>query len=245
MTRARALKKIIRARAAKTGESYTAARRHVLAARAKAHRLKSPGSPTPRRAPAGSVSDAKIRERTGHGLDHWFAVLDEFGAAKRGHTAAARHLYQEHGVPGWHAQGITVAYERARGLRAINQACDGNFQVSVSKVVPLSVGEVVRRISSREHRARWLRDADPDLRDALAQALGRAGAKPFIVKGNNARLRYKWNGASIELRLTARPRGKTSVVADTTKLPDAASVERLRALWRSVLDGFHRYATNG
>ena len=62
-------------------------------------------------------------------------MLDRFGGATKGHTALARHLYDEHGVPGWYCQGITVAYERARGARAQNQRCDGAFEVSVSKVM--------------------------------------------------------------------------------------------------------------
>ena len=72
--------------------------------------------PKPAVAPTrGSVTDEKAREKTGHGLDHWFAVLDRFGGVEKGHSASARHLYDDHGVPGWYAQGITVAYERARG----------------------------------------------------------------------------------------------------------------------------------
>jgi hypothetical protein len=118
MTRAAALKKVIRARAAKTGERYTTARRHVL------NELQQRSAPpaavtspiTPRSSPGvsrGSVSDATSREKTGHSLSHWFDVLDRFSAVEKGHTAAARHLHDAHGVPGWHARGITVAYERA------------------------------------------------------------------------------------------------------------------------------------
>src|SRR3954470_3986785 len=129
MTRARALKQIIRARAVKTGERYTSARRHVL----NELRLQPPApavtKPAADRAPVatprGQVSDATARAKTGLGLDHWFAVLDEFGGVCRGHTALAKHLFADHGVPRWYCQGITVAYERARGARAVNQRRDG------------------------------------------------------------------------------------------------------------------------
>src|SRR5688572_12825597 len=123
MTRARALKHVIRERAAKTGERYTTARRHVLAAVARPVAPAPPVRPAPPPPTKGSVSDAKAIEKTGHGLDHWFAVLDRFNAIAKGHTAAARHLFDDHNVPGWYAQGITVAYERARGVRALNQRC--------------------------------------------------------------------------------------------------------------------------
>ena len=146
MTRARALKQLIRSRAAKTGERYTTARRHVLASLPP--RVDKPAAPAKAervepRAAKGAASEATIRQRTGHGLDHWFDVLDRFGAVQKGHTAAARHLATDHGVPGWYAQGITVAYERARGVRAVNQRCDGEFEVSVSKVVNAHTGTIV------------------------------------------------------------------------------------------------------
>ena len=137
MTKDHKLKKAIRARAQKTGESYAAARRQYL----------KPATPSPaapaKNAKAGGMTEASARRVTGHGLDHWFAVLDAFSpGGVKGHTAAARHVADDHGVPGWHAQGITVAWERARGHRAMNQSCTGTFNVSVSRVVPADVAAV-------------------------------------------------------------------------------------------------------
>jgi hypothetical protein len=80
-------------------------------------------------------------------LDHRFDVLDRFGGSGKGHTALARHLYEDHSVPGWHSQGITVAYERERGVRAVNQRCDGEYEVSARRHgAGLLAIEVVRRI---------------------------------------------------------------------------------------------------
>jgi hypothetical protein len=247
MTRARSLKKIIRTRAERTGESYTAARRHVLAARASrtakpSERTIIAATPKAAKPTRGAVSDERIRQLTGHGLDHWFGVLDAFGAKTKGHTAAADHLYSAHGVPGWHAQGVTVAYERARGLRAVNQRCDGNYQVTVSKVVPVTVRELVSLISNRRRRGQWLKAADPALAAALSAALDGPQAKPFTIKNDNtARLRYRQDGGVVELRLTGRPGPKTSIVADSSKLARPAEVEARRTAWRAVLDELHRY----
>ena len=110
MTRARALKAVIRARAAKTGERYTTARRHVLkdlvprldlVASPGAKPSAAPNVPPPAATTKGGLSDAKSREKTGHGLDHWFDVLDRFAGVEKGHTVSARHLYDDHSVPGW------------------------------------------------------------------------------------------------------------------------------------------------
>jgi hypothetical protein len=242
MTRAAALKKTIRARAAKTGERYTTARRHVL----KEIEQRTPASVpvesmTAPRAPAGgiskgSVSDAKALEKTGRGLAHWFTVLDRFGAVEKGHTAAARHLHDAHHVDGWYAQGITVAYERARGVRALNQRGDGAYEVSVSKVVAADSADVVVKAFSKAGRRRWTKGVDADLVRALAAALD-ATAKGFVVRPDGqGRFRYKWDGTTVQFYLLPKAGGKISVVVTNTKLAGAALVEQRRAQWRAALN---------
>ena len=236
MTRSRKLKKAIRARAARTGERYTAARRHVVAARERRKAVPVPSAPpVPSSAPSprGGMSEKAVVAKTGHGLEHWFSVLDAFGAAAKGHTASARHLAERHGVPGWHSQGITVAYERARGLRAMNQA-KGGFQVTVTKVVPATVPEVTATLEGRSHRE-WLTGVDAGLRAAL-QAAVRPPAKGVATRPDGvARLRYKWGATTVEMRIEPRPRG-ASVAIGNMGLPDAAAVEERRARWREALE---------
>lgn len=246
MTRARALKAVIRARAEKTGERYTTARRHVLKEISLSVSPAPAAPPTPARsapvappAPAskGGLSDAKARDKTGHGFDHWFAVLDRFGGAEKGHTAMARHLFADHGVPGWHSQGITVAYERARGIRDLNQRCDGAYEVSVSKVVNATTQHIARALTEPAQRKRWTREVDPALVNALATALVKPGAKGVVVRPDNlGTLRYKWGETSVQLYIAPKPGGKVSVVATNGKLADAAMVETRRAIWRKALE---------
>ncbi len=75
MTRQSSFKRIVRARMAKTGESYAAARATLLSA----------AEPQKPQGQAGTAmlatSDAAIRERTGHGWEEWFDTLDAMGAA--------------------------------------------------------------------------------------------------------------------------------------------------------------------
>ncbi len=253
MTQLKKLKKKIRSRSKKTGESYAAARRQVLEARRKSSAarpgiLRLPPSPTPaigktpaptpkKGAAKGTVSDAAVLKKTGHGLDHWFAVLDAFGAAEKGHKASATHLYESHGVPGWHCQMITVAYERARGLRATNQSCTGGFQVSVSKTLKATVAEVADSLGNARRRGQWLAEADPELARALEAAFKGPKARTITVKDAvNARLRYPWDGKAVEIRITGKPKGGSTVVADNTDLPDASSVEDRRTRWRAALE---------
>lgn len=258
MTQQKKLKKAIRARSRKTGESYTAARRHIVgagrtpaasSARAAGPPLAATASAAAARPSAargaGSRSrtgEAGLIKKTGHGYDHWFAVLDAFDAAAKGHTASAAHLYRDHGVPSWHCQMVAVAYERERGLRAMNQSCAGDFQVNVSKVVPASVTEVLDALRSPRRRAQWLKSADPALVRALGAAL--AGSKRREVKVRDAglaRLRYPWDKGAVEIAIMGKPNGRTSVVASTTKLAGPEEVEERRAQWRVALAGLKEY----
>lgn len=253
MTRARALKTVIRARISKTGERYTTARRHVLAARGGGSRSSSPAAPAapstaatatsvPAASAKGVVSPAKVLERTGHDLDHWFGVLDRFGAVEKGHTATARHLHKDLGVDGWYSQGITVAYERARGLRAVNQRADGVLEVSASKVVAGSPADVAAAISRPRRRAAWIPAADPALAAALAAALTSPASKGFVLRADGlGRYRYRWGATAVQIYAQAKPGGKTIVTVAHSKLPDAATLEVRRAQWRAALSALAAY----
>jgi hypothetical protein len=247
MTRARALKSVIRARISKTGERYTTARRHVLAAGSAPARRAVPrqpevAAPTPPVVAKGSVSDATSRARTGQGLDHWFAVLDAFGAVERGHTAAARHLHDTHGVPGWHAQGITVAYERARGVRAVNQRRSGEYEGSVTKVVAGGSGDVVAAFMDLRRRTRWTRNIAPAVAKALDAALGAPSSKGFVVRPDGqARYRFRWSETVVQFYVYPKPAGKAQVVVTHSTLPSADALEMRRAEWRAALAALAAY----
>ena len=163
-------------------------------------------------------------------------MLDRFGAVEKGHTAAARYLYETHGVDGWYAQGITVAYERARGVRGVNQRCDGDYEVSASKVIAVDAATIIAAISEPRRRRRWTSGIDEDLVRALGAALDAKGAKGFVVRPDGlGRFRYKWGESTVQFYLTPKAGDKVSVVVSNMKLPSAAHVEERRTMWRAVL----------
>lgn len=241
MTRARTLKSTIRARMTKTGERYTTARRHVLAASARGPAVASSAAASaPARAVSadrrGAVSDAKVLERTGHDLAHWFAILDRFGAVEKGHTAAARHLREALGVDSWYSQGITVAYERARGLRTVNQRSSGTFEGSVSKTVTALPIAVERAFRSPRGRARWASALDHDLAHLLAAATKGKAPAGFITRpSGERRCRHRWEGGAFELLLTPRPDGRTTVLVLHSRVPTRAALDHYRRQWRAAL----------
>ena len=245
MTRARALKHAIRTRAAKTGERYTTARRHVLnnlklvppadAAPARESKTATTAArKTSRR--ESPISEAKFIEKTGHGFDHWFAVLDRFGGVQKGHTASARHLYADHGVDGWYAQGITVAYERARGVRVANQRCDGAFEVSVSKTIAGDAKTIISALTDPRRRAH-LAASDKTLLPALVRALDAPKSKGVVVRPDGlGRYRYNWGDTTVQFYMVPKPGNKVSVVVTNMKLAGADLVEQRRGVWREMLN---------
>lgn len=241
MTQAAKLKTVIRARAAKTGESYTAARRQVLAAKPapKAVVIGPPPAKSPR-VPRGELSNQTAIKSTGHDLEYWFKVLDEFGKAHI-HTRAAEYLCSEHKVKAWHGQMITVTWERARGLRQENQSCTGTFQVSVSRAISAPVVWLVEFFNDAKSRRAWLKTATPPLARAVEDAFA-AGKSMELKKPGYARMRYKWLSSVVELRATEKPDGKSSLVADSSDLPDAGAVAARREAFSKALDRLREIA---
>lgn len=234
MTTAKKLKREARARAAKTGESYATARLQLIQSRDKdrAQRTRAAAGAARSAKANGTVSETMCIERTGHGFDHWFAVLDRFGAAKHGHAASAKHLRQEHRVSAWYCQAITVSYERARGLRQVNQLCSGEFACSVSRVLPVDFATALKAVARQGQRAKWLTD------DAAEEALSHTR---FRTKDDAATVRFDWLGAVVELRISGRDDGRSSVAVDMRKLPDKPTMDRRRAQWRATLDGLRTH----
>jgi hypothetical protein len=230
-------KQRVRARMTKTGESYTAARRQLLRkateptpapeeSTGQSESIGGSETPTSDGAAAGVQPDAFVvpddamRRATSKGHAHWFALLDAWGATDHGHTEIARWLGETHGVPGWWTQSITVAYERARGLRARHQMRDG-FSISASRTVGVSAERALAAFTSAALRERWVPDAP------LRQRPTRAALSA----------RFDWSDPPSRVVVTVVPKGadKTLVAVTHEHLPDSESGERLKGAWREWL----------
>lgn len=71
------------------------------------------------------ITDAAIKARTGKDWASWSSALDMAGAAWLDHKAIAKLARKNPGAGAWHGQMVSVRYGRARGIRAMNQKCDG------------------------------------------------------------------------------------------------------------------------
>jgi hypothetical protein len=209
MTTQSKFKRKVRARMAKTGESYTAARRQLIE-----RGETPPGGP---RAVEPRVSAGAVRAATGRTWDEWFAILDRWEATQRTHAEIARWLGAEQGVSGWWAQGVTVAYEQARGMRAPGQRPDG-WEVSASKTVAVPLERLFEAFTDEERRERWLPGADMSLRTATAPKSAR----------------YDWEDGSTRVvaGFEAKGEAKSQVAIAHQRLPDAETAEAMKAYWR-------------
>jgi hypothetical protein len=212
MTRQKTFKRRVRERMAKTGESYTAARRMLIARGERPDTTSAPFEPP--------VADERVVEATGRGWQAWFEVLDEWGAASHNHTEIARWLREEHDVEGWYAQSITVGYERARGLRAPGQRPDG-FAVSASRTIAVPVERLFEAFADEELRERWLPGADLRLRTATSPRTAR----------------YDWEDGSTRVNVGFESAGedKSRVALSHERLPDADAADAMKTWWREHL----------
>jgi hypothetical protein len=211
MTEDKARKAAIRSRMAKTGESYTAARRHIVKSREK---------PRPRKNVDLGKSDETIKRGSGKSWDEWFALLDAWGATKRTHGEIARYVNEEHDVSGWWAQTVTVGYERGRGMRRLHERTTG-FYVGVTKTFPVGAKRLSEEFTDTKKRNRWL---EPGL-------LRTRTSQP----GKSARFDFLEDESRVNVYFVSKGRGKATVAIQHERLLDEEAVEGRRSFWKKRL----------
>ena len=200
------LKRLIRTRMQKTGESYTAARSQIVK-----------GSPRPAEyASIAGMSDEAVRSKTGRTWKQWVQQLDAIKATRMSHREIAKHLNESNEISGWWAQMVTVAYERIRGMREVGQRCDGQFQASKSKTFAVPISRLYRTFSVKRTRGRWLPDVDLTIRTSTV----------------NKSMRMTWpDGTSVHAYFTAKGRQKSQVAIQHTGLAKKNDVANRKEFW--------------
>lgn len=187
MPKQKDLKRIVRSRMEKTGESYTAARAQVL-------KKKDYAS-------IAGMSDAAVKKQTGRSWQQWIDILDAARATEKTHAETATYVFNL-GIRGWWAQMVTVGYERIRGLRDKGQRRGGLYEAGKSKTFAVPINTLYRACSNARIRSRWLpneikvRTAHPNKtmrlgwNDTLVQFYFMAkGAKKSAVNVQHQKLR--------------------------------------------------------
>jgi hypothetical protein len=166
------------------------------------------------------MSDAAVKARTGKDWAQWFALLDKAGAAKMAHREIANLLHARHKVGDWWSQMVTVAYERARGMRKLHETAQG-FSASVSKTLGASADAIYAKWEDTRTRAGFLKQA-----------------VEFSTANPAKNLRFKWTDGDsrVEVRFYPKGKDKTQLVVDHKQLGSSAEVQKLKKFWKNAIE---------
>jgi hypothetical protein len=230
MPRNKDLKRLVRARMSKTGESYTAARAKVIARSTTERRTGSvadvraaSSSPAPKvdYAALAGMADATIKAKTGCTWDRWVFALDHYGADKMSHGEIAALVSTKYKIDGWWAQSVTVGYERIKGLRAIGQRRDGTYEANKSRTFNVPVATLFEAWADARVRRRWLDSRIGKVRTAIP-------SRSIRLDGEDRSI--------VAVGFMAKGRSKSVVAVQHTKLRDRDAASRLKQYWSKRFD---------
>ena len=216
MPRNKDLKRLVRARMSKTGESYTAARAHVLAKPSSKTR-----APRPNYAALAGYSDEVLKARTGCTWERWVGVLDYYRADQMAHRDIAALVNKKFKIEGWWSQAVTVGYERIKGLRARGQRRDGSYEANKSRTYNVPAGTLFDAWANARVRGRWLDGEIGKVRTSTA-------AKSMRLDGKD--------GSIVAVGFWPKGPSKSAVSVQHTKLRDQETATRLKKYWGERLD---------
>jgi len=218
------LKRLVRARMQKTGESYTTARSHLLSKKSPTA-ARSPGSAD--LAALAGMADAVVKAKTGCDWAKWVWALDRLGADGMPHREIARLVHEKYKIPGWWSQTVTVGYERIRGLREIGQRRSGEYEAGKTRTLAAPVRTVFRAFKTARTRARWL-------------------PEPVTIRTakQDKTVRLGWeDGTIVAVYLVKKGAAKTLVAIQHHKLPSKARATELKAFWGERLAALQEVVT--
>jgi uncharacterized protein YndB with AHSA1/START domain len=215
MTVQKSFKRLVRARMAKTGESYTTARAQLLAGDAES---------TDVEAPRLACSDERIRERTGQGWEQWFDLLDSWDAESMSHREIVSHVaeFLDDEKLAWNTQAIATSFERARGKRAVGERVgrDG-FVAGASKTIAVSAKHAFAAFVDPSQRDGWLPDIELSERT--------------VTKPTTARFDVDDGTTRLVVFVEAKGPTKSTVVVEHSRLADNDEREARKLYWRNAL----------
>jgi hypothetical protein len=226
MPKQKDLKRLVRSRMKKTGESYTAARIRITRKKTRTRAATvTPVAGIDYAALAG-MSDDAIKKGSGCDWKKWVYVLDKAGAMNMTHTQIAELIHTKWKVPGWWCQSVAVGYERIKGLRARGQRRSGAWEASKSKTFAVPIDELFDAWADARTRARW-----------LPEKLTVRKATP------NRSMRITWSdGTSVELWFQAKGE-KSQVGVQHTKLKSKADADERKKFWGERLSALSELLT--
>lgn len=209
MPKQKDLKRVVRARMQKTGESYTAARLHIVRRT----------DPEPDYAELAGMKDESVRRSTGRDWREWVKLLDAAECATKPHPEIARYIASL-GMPSWWSQTVTVGYERIKGLREKGQRRGAGYEAHKSRTFTVPLRTLFTAFADEAFRTQWLLD-EVTVKSATA----------------NKRMRIAMSDTTVvEIGFVAKSETKSAATIQHQNLPDKATAERMKAWWAERFD---------
>jgi uncharacterized protein YndB with AHSA1/START domain len=176
--------------------------------------------PAARKGVQPKISSEAVAAKTGKSWTQWFAILDREGGRKKSHQEIVAVLTKKYDVGSWWQQMVAVSYEQAKGLRARHEKSEG-FQITRSKTIAASAGDVFEAWGNARKRAQWLPGSRLTIRKAT----------------ENKSLRITWgDGTMIEVGFSSKGAGKTQIAVQHGKLATARAAAAQKLFWGDALD---------
>lgn len=173
-----------------------------------------------------AAGDESVLARTGRSWDEWFELLDAAGSRGMSHQEIVALVARRHALDPWWQQAVTVAYERASGLRAVHQRADG-FAVAVTRTIKAASDRVFQAVTDDFVREAWL----------PGQPLLISGIRRKADGGHWRVVRAGWrDGTRVIISVVARGTGRAQAQVQHEQLLTSHDVERFRAFWKARLD---------
>ena len=201
------LKKIVRARMEKTGEAYTTARLHVVGKK-----------PQIDYAAVAGMSDEAVKKATGRDWASWVKTLDAVQANEKPHREIAQYVASL-GTPDWWSQGVTVGYERIRGLRDKGQRRGGGYEANKSRTFAVPVAKLFDTITSAAKRKKWM-----------------PVAMKVRTKTPHKTVRVSFDDGTLAQFYLLDKGAKSTVAVQHQKLADRETANRMKEWWTERFD---------
>ena len=201
------LKKIVRARMEKTGEAYTTARLHVVGKK-----------PQIDYAALAGMSDEAVKKATGRDWASWVKTLDAVQASEKPHREIAQYVASL-GTPDWWSQGVTVGYERIRGLRDKGQRRGGGYEANKSRTFAVPVAKLFDTMTSAAKRRKWM-----------------PVARKVRTKAPHKTVRVSFDDGTLAQFYLLDKGAKSTVAVQHQKLADKETANRMKEWWTERFD---------
>lgn len=240
MTRQQSFKRRVRGRMARTGESYTIARRQLLTrARARSeppisdvvmvHAVPTTLAPDSRsearRRTFLETRRRRLEQVTQRSTDEWISILDKAGAREMTHREIWRWLADgELLKEGMLRENLVIAYEQAIGRREVGQSCYGDYHAAATRVLTGTLDDALQA---------WL-----ELVGGVQAFNGVALAGEPRVSASE-KYRY-WrarlaDGTHVDVDVYKGPDGRIPLGVQHRPFPERAAADAWRGYWREFV----------